>query len=114
MTARTAPFPSVTDATFAAEVLGSESPVLVDFWAVWCPSCHQLGPVLEKVASRLGDRLRVVAMNADENPATAADLRVLGLPTMKLFRGGIEIGSITGSRSERALLDQLERILEPR
>lgn len=114
MTVRTAPFPAVTDATFAAEVLDSQTPVLVDFWAAWCPSCHLLGPVLEKVASRLGDRLRVVAMNADENPVTAADLRVLGLPTMKVFSAGIEIGSLTGARTERALLEQLERILEPR
>ncbi len=102
-------FPAVTDATFAAEVLGSETPVLVDFWAAWCGPCHVLTPVLEKVAGELG--LRVVALNADENPATAADHRVLGLPTMKVFRGGVEVGSLTGARPARALREQLERTL---
>ena len=104
-------FPTVTDATFADEVLGSETPILVDFWAAWCGPCHQLSPVLERVVGELDGRLRVVALNADENPVTSAAYRVLGLPTMKVFAGGEEIGSITGSRSASALRDQLERIL---
>lgn len=111
MSIRTTPFPAVTDASFAAEVLGSPTPVLVDFWAAWCSSCHQLAPVLERVADALKGRLRVVAVNVDENPLTATSLRVLGLPTMKVFRGGVEIGSLTGSRTAGALRDQLERIL---
>lgn len=101
--------PAVTDATFAAEVLDAPGTVVVDVWAAWCGPCHQLTPVLVDVAAELG--LRVVTLNADENPVTAASLRVLGLPTVLVLRDGEVIGTLVGSRPRRALHEQLQRVL---
>ena len=105
------PLSAVTDETFAAEVLGSPLPVVVDLWAAWCGPCHQLRPVLEQLAVELAGRVRVVTLDTDAHPATAAALRVLGLPTLKVFRDGEEIGSLTGARPAAALRASLERIL---
>lgn len=104
--------PAVTDDTFAREVLASATPVVVDLWAAWCGPCHQLRPVLEELAVELAGRLRVVTLDTDANPVTATQLRVLGLPTLKVFREGVEIGSLTGARSRSALREQLVRILD--
>lgn len=103
--------PAVTDETFAREVLTAPGTTVVDVWAAWCGPCHQLTPVLVDVAAELG--LRVVALNADENPVTAAELRVLGLPTVLVVRDGEVVGTLVGSRPRRALREQLERVLEP-
>ncbi|WP_240340167.1 co-chaperone YbbN [Nocardioides sp. SYSU D00038] len=111
MTVTTATLPQISDQTFAAEVLAADVPVVVDLWAPWCPSCHVLTPILAEIAVEQGDRIKVVALNTDEHPVTAAALRVLGLPTLKVFRGGEEVGSLTGARPKRVLLEQLERIL---
>ncbi len=77
----------VTDANFQAEVVESEKPVLVDFWAPWCGPCRVVGPVLEEIASERED-LRIVKLNVDENQQTAASFQVLSIPTMILFKGG--------------------------
>ena len=79
---------TVTDQSFASDVLGSEGPVLVDFWAEWCGPCRMIAPALEEIAGELGDKVTVAKLNIDENPDTPSRYGVRGIPTMLLFKGG--------------------------
>ncbi|MFD4258529.1 thioredoxin family protein [Streptomyces sp. NPDC058534] len=101
----------VSDAEFGAEVLGSELPVLVEFTADWCPPCRQMAPVLSALAEEEGDRLRVVQLNVDRNPATTNAYKVLSMPTFMVFRGGEPVKSMVGSRPKRRLLEELADVL---
>ncbi|MBQ1096691.1 thioredoxin family protein [Streptomyces sp. b94] len=103
--------PEVTDAEFAGEVLGSELPVLVEFTADWCPPCRQMAPVLSALAAEEGDRLRVVQLNVDRNPATTNAYRVLSMPTFMVFRDGEPVKSMVGSRPKRRLLEELSDVI---
>jgi thioredoxin 1 len=102
---------SVTDTTFAAEVLASPLPVLVDFTADWCPPCRMIAPVLAEVAAERGDALKVVSLNVDENPETQAAYGVLAMPTLMLFRGGEPVRTLVGARPKRRLLNELADVL---
>ena len=102
--------PDVTDNNFQAEVLESEQPVLVDFWAPWCGPCRVVGPVLEEIASERDD-LRIVKLNVDENQQTAAAFEVLSIPTMILFKGGEPAKKIIGAYPKRKLEGELETVL---
>ena len=101
---------NVTDTSFQADVLESESPVLVDFWAPWCGPCRVVAPVLEEIAGERPD-LRIVKLNVDENQATAAKYEVLSIPTMILFKNGEVAKKVIGAYPKRKLEAELEPVL---
>jgi thioredoxin 1 len=109
--ATVANIPSVTDADFAQTVLGSDKPVLVDFWAEWCGPCRQVSPILEEIAAEHGSDITIVKMNVDDNPQTPAQYRVTGIPTMNVYKGGDVVKSIVGARPKAALLHELRDFL---
>ena len=100
----------VTDTTFQSEVLESETPVLVDFWAPWCGPCRVVAPVLEEIADQRDD-LRIVKLNVDDNQQTAAQFGILAIPTMVLFRNGAEAKRIQGAMPKKRLEAELEPAL---
>ncbi|MEY8018761.1 thioredoxin [Mycobacterium servetii] len=97
----------VTDASFATEVLSSDKPVLVDFWATWCGPCKMVAPVLEQIASEQGEQLTVAKLDVDANPQTASQFQVVSIPTMILFKGGQPVKRIVGAKGKAALLREL-------
>ncbi len=101
----------VTDENFAAEVIGAELPVLVEFTADWCPPCRQMAPVLRALATEEADRLKVVQLNVDQNPETTNAYKVLSMPTFMVFRGGEPVKAMVGARPKRRLLEELSDVL---
>jgi thioredoxin 1 len=100
----------VTQNTFTAEVLESEQPVLVDFWAAWCPPCRLMNPVLDELAAERDD-LKIVSVDADSEQELAVEYGVLGLPTFVLFQNGAPVTSLVGARPKRKLVSELEQAL---
>jgi thioredoxin 1 len=98
---------TVTDQDFEEQVLRSELPVLVDFWAPWCGPCHTVAPVLEQIAAEQAGKLRVAKLDVDDSPRTAQQMGVLSIPTLILFRGGQEHGRVIGAQGKDSIVRTL-------
>ena len=101
----------ITDATFDAEVLGSDVPVVVDFWAPWCGPCRVLNPVLDELAATYAGRVAFVAVNADENPGLVERFGIVSLPTLQFYAGGELAEVLYGARPKSMLVERVEAVL---
>ena len=105
------PVSEVTDNNFQAEVIESDVPVLVDFWAPWCGPCRMVAPVVEEIAKEREGELKVVKMNTDENQQTALAFNIMSIPTLILFRNGQPAKTVIGAYPKRRLEAELEPAL---
>jgi thioredoxin 1 len=103
--------PDVSQATFQRDVLSSDQPVLVDFWAPWCGPCKMLAPVVEKVAAAHDGRVKFVKLNTDENPSLSGEYQVQGIPCLILFKGGKPVDRIVGFVPEKQISSMLQKHL---
>ena len=101
----------VTDQSFDGDVLKSDTPVLVDYWAEWCGPCRMIAPVLEEIAKEHADKIDVVKLNVDENPAVAQRYQILAIPTLNVFQNGEVVKQIKGAKPKAALLKDLAEFI---
>ena len=102
---------AVTDANFKAEVLDSEVPVLVDFWAPWCGPCRMVAPVVDEIAAQYGEKVKVVKVNTDENSAIATEYGIRSIPTLMIFKGGQKVDMVVGAVPKTTLSETLQKYL---
>ncbi|HIK15764.1 MAG TPA: thioredoxin [Leptolyngbyaceae cyanobacterium M33_DOE_097] len=100
---------SVTDETFKQEVLESEVPVLVDFWAPWCGPCRMVAPIVDEIASQYEGKVKVVKVNTDENPSVASQYGIRSIPTLMIFKGGQRVDMVVGAVPKTTLANTLEK-----
>lgn len=100
---------TVSDKDFQQEVLDHEGLVLVDFWAAWCGPCIMLGPIIEELAEELGDKVKVMKLNVDENPQTSMQYQVMSIPTVMLFKDGKAVETMIGVQPKQAYEKAIER-----
>ena len=101
----------ITDNTFKQEVLDSELPVLVDFWAPWCGPCRMVGPIVDEVAAQYEGQVKVVKLNTDEQPMTASQFGIRSIPTLLVFKGGQKVDTVVGAVPKTTLTSTLEKYL---
>jgi thioredoxin 1 len=102
----------VGDANFQSEVLDSELPVLVDFWAPWCGPCRMVAPVVEEIAEQYNGKLKVVKVNTDENPQVASQYGIRSIPTLMVFKGGSKVDMVVGAVPKTTLATTLEKYMD--
>jgi len=99
-----------TDQNFEAEVIKSDKPVLVDFWAPWCGPCQMMGPIVSELAKEMGDRVKIGKLNVDENSGVAEKYQIMSIPTVIIFKGGNVVKQLVGVQSGETLKDELGKI----
>lgn len=102
---------SASDATFESEVLKSDIPVVVDFWAEWCGPCKQIGPALEELSAEYEGKVKIVKVNVDENPGTPGQYGVRAIPSLFMFNGGEVVSNKTGAAPKSALQSWIEEVV---
>lgn len=101
----------ITDSSFPEEVGKSRIPVLLDFWATWCPPCKLIAPIIDKLAEELAGQIKVGKLDVDQNPVTSGQYRVQSIPTLIIFKNGREVDRIVGAQSKEALMRRLQAFL---
>ena len=101
-----------TDQNFEEEVIKSETPVLIDFWAPWCGPCQMMGPIIEELAQEFGEKMKIGKLNVDENPDTAGKYEILSIPAIKIFKDGEVVEEIIGLQPKETIVEKIKSIIE--